>query len=114
MKWFGEPWPSAEVRAPICEDDADRIPTPVGEPCLWCMEPIEDGDQGEAMPALREDGWTTSYGHRECLFRQVVGGPAHIGGTCTCQGGCDDPDLGMTPREAGRWVWAHYEERQAP
>jgi hypothetical protein len=107
MRWFGEPWPSAELRAPICEDDSLRIPVPVGAQCLWCSELIEEGDRGEEIGHL-EEGWR--YAHRECCFRQVVGGPGHIQRRCTCCGGTEDPDLDMTPRQAALWVWHWYDQ----
>jgi hypothetical protein len=105
MRWFGEPWPSAELRAPVCENDADRIPVPVGAPCLFCAELIEEGDRGEEMVYVSSAA-DLRFAHIECAFRQVMGGPAHVQGTCTCQGGHDDPDLGMSQREAAKAVWA--------
>lgn len=104
MNWFGNPWPSAEARAPVCEDDAERVPVPVGELCLFCDESIAEDDRGELM------GYSGGMRavHIECTFRQSVGGPAHLLGTCTCQGGSDAPNLGMSPREAALWVWGHY------
>jgi hypothetical protein len=117
MRWWGDPWPSEELRAPICMDDAERVPTPVGEPCLWCSELIVEGDRGEVMPyvKLNDDAAPSivdAYMHVECVFRQGVGGPAHVQGTCTCQGGHDDPDLGMSEREAALWVWDHFTNAQ--
>lgn len=110
MKWFGEPWPAADFRAPVCEDDTERIPTPVGEPCLWCGEPIADRDRGQMIfgpPALVP-------AHIECLTRQAFGGPAHLQGTCSCCGGTNDPDLGMTPRQAAIWVWDWLNQQGQP
>lgn len=114
MQWFGEPWPSETVRAPVCEDDALRIPTPVGERCTWCDEEIVEGDRGESMWVAHGLGQPPSvgYAHMECLFRQVVGGPAHLGGGhCRHCGGPDDPadpDLGMSAREAAKAVWSAH------
>lgn len=109
MKWFGEPWPSEHNRAPICEDDEMRTETPVGEECLWCHEPIEEGDRGITMMEVVEVGHARTMPlHIECDFRQVMGGPAHIQGTCSCQGGTDDPDLGLAPREAAKLVWNEW------
>jgi len=95
----------------VCEDDTERIPVPVGEPCLWCEELIQAGDQGEELgyvglgdPPYRQ----LRYAHVECVFRQVMGGPAHVKGTCRCEGGPDEPDQGMGRREAARWVWEYY------
>jgi hypothetical protein len=103
--WFGEPWPSPDRRAAVCADDRKRIPIPVGEECLWCDETIEDGDRGESMVAVAAEPngkvmGRLRYAHAECMLRQVVGGPAHLLGKCTCQ-----VDLGMTRREAARWTW---------
>ena len=77
MNWFGEPWPSAELRAPVCEDDAERIPTPVDASCIWCGEAIALGDRGEAFPGIVDAGgeWVTEvkYAHAECQLRNVMG-----------------------------------------
>jgi hypothetical protein len=113
MHWFGSAWPSEHVRAPVCEDDAMRIPTPVGLPCMWCDELIEEDDRGEDIVMVVSDGDAgviakTAYMHIECSFRQVMGGPAHIRGECMCSGGDKDPDDGMTPHEAARYVWEHW------
>ena len=113
MRWFGSPWPSEELRAPVCADDALRIPVPVGAPCLWCSELIEEGDRGEEMGYVTgEMEPKVGYTHIECVFRQVMGGPAHLQGTCACQGGHDDPDLGMSDREAALLVWEQYSDAQ--
>lgn len=90
-----------------------RIPVPVGSPCLWCEELIVDGDRGESISMMTSDGNNgviakTAYMHVECGFRQVMGGPAHIRGTCSCEGGTDDPDLGMTPHDAAKFVWERW------
>lgn len=81
-----------------------QVPVPVGELCLFCDEPIEAGDRGEMMAYIN----AARPVHVECGFRQVMGGPAHVKGTCSCQGGSDEPDLGMTHREASLWVWKHW------
>ena len=41
--YFGEPWPSG-----VC-DNGIQVPTPVGELCILCGTPIQDGDQGSFM-----------------------------------------------------------------
>ena len=87
MQWFGAAWPSETERAPICEDDALRIETPVGDPCLWCHEPIEEGDRGVTMMELVDpDRAQVQPMHIECNYRQVMGGPAHVNGTCYVPG----------------------------
>ena len=80
MHWWGDPWPSEHIRAPICENDELRIPTPVGLPCMWCEELIQMGDRGEDMVVVMPDNENgvvakTAYMHLECQFRQVMGGP---------------------------------------
>jgi len=109
--WFGEPWPSAELPASICENPAQRVPTPVGEPCLHCGEEISSGDRGVLQQALNlgPDGRPISLVgalHIECLMRMTVGGPGHLLGVCSCGDGpgCD-PDMGMSPREAALRTW---------
>lgn len=49
MRWFGSAWPSAELRAPICDDDAYKVATPTGLKCLYCEQPIEEDDRGLVM-----------------------------------------------------------------
>ena len=79
MQWFGEPWPSAEYRAPVCEDDKDRVPPPPpGEPCLLCDHPIEQGDRGIVMPHMTSSSIMPGmfiteirYCHIECLIMNV-------------------------------------------
>jgi len=80
MKWFGEPWPSAELRAAVCEDDAQRIPTPVGEECTLCTQEIMQDDRGVALSHLQVDAnephltWIEQrYVHVDCLIQNVGG-----------------------------------------
>ena len=73
-KWFGEPWPSAEQRAPVCEDDADKVdPPPAGEECVFCGEGFAPDAQGIMMPhltAINRAEW--GYSHIECLVDNVT------------------------------------------
>jgi hypothetical protein len=108
QKWFGEPWPSAELPSPVCSNPADRVQTPVGESCLHCGEEIASGDRGVVIPYVDWDVGPvtrTSPVHIECHLRSVLGGPGHLLGLCSCGGGGCDPDMGMTPREAALRVW---------
>ena len=41
--YFGEPWPSG-----VC-DDGHRVPTPTGQECFSCGEPIEAHHQGSFL-----------------------------------------------------------------
>ena len=108
MTWFGEPWPSAETRAPVCGSDAEQVSTPVGDACLHCDEEIADGDRGTLMPYLGPTGSGARPVHVECLGRMTLGGPAHLMGLCACHGtdgDVGDPDLGLSPRAAALLVW---------
>jgi hypothetical protein len=49
VRWFGEPWPSSEQRAPICEDEEFHRPAPAGQRCAHCGLVIHEGDQGVIM-----------------------------------------------------------------
>lgn len=80
--FFGERWDAPVV------DDAIQVPTPVGEHCLHCVEPIEDGDCGfvQAMADLGPDGEMVErrcFTHAECDLRGVLG---HQVGVCHCTG----------------------------
>lgn len=94
--FFGEPW---DVPA---TEGQEHVPTPVGTPCLWCQVPIEDGDRGFILPAMRQTLAGDWYAdplpqHRECQMRSVIGSPAHLDGNCICHGG--DPARPQTPAE---------------
>jgi hypothetical protein len=82
-RWWGEPWPRADYRASVCEDDAFRVPTPVGERCMQCDEEIGPDDRGVMYPGyLDVDGWkpTSLYSHIECNIRSVIGCSANLRG----------------------------------
>ena len=133
MEWFGPSWGGH-----LC-DPAEHTDTPVGEDCLACDEPIEDGDQGILAPCLEAPRGTTEelerligqavenlvnkIGgaalnvldtrpiHYECHMRQVLGGVNHQDGNCYCQGGTMEPDPpGLSAREAARAALAHWEK----
>jgi hypothetical protein len=114
--WFGEPWPSVGRPAPVCADPGGRVAVPVGEVCLHCGEPVLAGDRGMMQQCVEIDRTPTAERtvtrvrplHAECLLRMSLGGPAHLQGRCSCHGSAgpgEDPDLGLSPREAARWVW---------
>lgn len=108
--WFGEPWPSDRLRAPICEDDTMRVPVPAGQTCIFCIEEIQPGDRGVLMPALAADGTSSiEAAHIECQFANTVGGAAHLdGGRCEHCGGEGDPYAGLSYRESALQVWQAY------
>lgn len=113
VRYFGAPWPSG-----VC-DDGEQVPTPVGEECLLCDQPIEDGHQGTFMIAAvasaahPQGAETYAPVHRECSLRSVLGGIAHLRRTCSCYaapGFADDPDAGLSYRESALLVWAYVQE----
>ncbi len=66
-QWFGESW-----GAPACEED-EHAPTPIGEPCARCREPILIGHQGLIMPAFgaERDPYAIAY-HLDCYLQSVL------------------------------------------
>ncbi len=109
MRWFGRAY-----GAPY-EADCEHIPTPVGVACLWCSEPIAEGDDGVTAGVLDTATMTAPREvpqHYECHLRAIVGGVMHQLGRCTCCGGPDglapDPE-GMTKREGARAAVALYD-----
>ena len=72
MRWWGEPWPSAEMRAPICQDEAAHGPVPLGQRCVHCGELIDADDQGVTYTGGRD------HAHKECTTRSVTGCPAAL------------------------------------
>lgn len=74
--WFGEPWPSRDRRAPICEDDESSIAAPAGEVCTHCAQVLTGADRGVAVPYLERDDLapaTHGYWHLRCFLAEVCG-----------------------------------------
>lgn len=96
--WFGETW-----HAPACEPQLE-VPTPVGETCLWCDEPIDEGHRGFTQRYYDGKTATVVPMHLECSLRQIMGGALCADGTCeNCgdgQGGAISDPPGLTMREA--------------
>ncbi len=108
MKIFGPaPW------GPALDGDVAFVPTPVGEKCIQCQEPIADSDSGLLMPFLSEAGPREVAEHRECFLRGVVGSVGHQLGRCSCFGGTEDDPPGMTKRAAARAAVALFERRRS-
>lgn len=102
--WFGPPWPGY-----VCYADDGRLleemrkPTPVGEACSLCAEPVREGDRGQAILCLETTGPTIRHVHAECGLRNLVGPADHLDGRCTCR----DPDRPARPyRAEALEVWA--------
>lgn len=74
-RWFGEPWPRADYRAGVCEDDGLRIPVPVGETCYLCDTTIVETDRGQETMGIGEGGKIEGpmYHHIECIMRNTQG-----------------------------------------
>ncbi len=91
--FFGERWDAGVVEGAV------RVPTPVGEACLDCAEPVVDGDRGFVRAVGRMVGGelrpSVEPVHAECDLRSVLG---HQVGVCPCTG------YGRT-RAAARLVW---------
>lgn len=106
--WFGDPWPSG-----VCYDEDGRLigemrkPFPVGESCLYCVEPFDEaaGHSGSAMPLGRADGTVSVvHVHKECSLRQVTG-------SVDCLEGRHRHDAtGETYRQEALAVWAWVQE----
>lgn len=110
--WFGVPWPSG-----VCYDDDGLLredmckEAPVGEDCCLCLEPIEPGQSGKAIPRLGDfkgnldADVVIEHVHKECLLRSAVGSPDHLAGRCTC---CSKEPMvsQLTYREEALTVWS--------
>lgn len=98
--YFGAWWD-----APMT-DDLEQVPTPVGEPCIHCGEPVVEGDQGTFMVDAQDPPYRLVPVHRECGLRAVMGGIGHHENHaywCTEKG---DPDGGRSYRQSALEVWA--------
>lgn len=100
--YFGQPWPSG-----VCEDGEQR-PTPVGEQCGKCKEALQTEDQGVFMWFMLRDFQGERPVHRECAFREVMGGIGHHEDHDFWCDTMHDPDAGLSYRESALRVWARY------
>lgn len=107
--WFGDPWPQAEYRAPVCQDDLFRAPTPTDVDCVMCGERIVEGDRGTSLGVVRMPGYVTETGwmHAECSLRSVVGNVAHVSGQCQHTGQCNEIEADKSYRQQSLDVWAY-------
>jgi hypothetical protein len=90
MAYFGRRYPAPAYA------DCPQTETPVGEPCNYCTELFQLGD----------DGWVLHDGskfHTECNLRMVVGSVAHQEKRCSCYGGNgSDVEDSMSKREGAK------------
>lgn len=104
--YFGDHW-----GAPML-DGLRQVPTPIGEPCFFCSEPIEEGDAGLFTTVHYTDNTRVQPIHRECNLRMVVGSLGHQRRTCSCfQDPGDDQEDGLTLREAALAAAREFEGR---
>jgi hypothetical protein len=74
VRWFGEPWPSEEKRAPVCSSDENRIEIPIGEHCERCEHsilPVHQGLRVRAATGHRRPRYV--YYHAPCMLANVLG-----------------------------------------
>lgn len=86
--------------SPYLSANLEVVPTPVGEPCLYCQEPILAPDIGFIVPHLDETGPRDAAQHRECMLRHLFGSVGHQMKKCSCYSGTEEDPPGMTPRQA--------------
>jgi len=83
LLYFGELWDM-----PFLDDKLALLrqaPTPLGQLCLYCTEPIADGDRGLLQPVIGAGGSAQIQPvHAECNLRSVVGSPQHLRQQCNC------------------------------
>lgn len=104
--FFGEPWPSG-----VC-DEGTQVPTPVGEKCALCDEPVEEKDQGSFMGIWEQSGLAPI--HRECSLRSVFGGIGHLEDHTFWCGNMHNPDGGRSYRQSSLEVWDWLQEHGVP
>jgi hypothetical protein len=98
MAWFGTNW-----GAHCCEDE--HVLTPVNKLCIWCDEPISVGDRG----FVDIGGYAV---HLECRIRMVVGSTGHQLRKCSCYGGTEEDQPGLTRRESALKAMELFERNQ--
>lgn len=92
------------------------VATPVGQPCLHCAEPIEQGEMGTFLNVVDVDlVGTLRPAHYECSMRDTIGSLAHQEGTCSCfvPGVQDEDPAGMTRHEAAILALALWQSRRS-
>jgi hypothetical protein len=92
----------------------ERVPTPVGRPCGWCLEPIGEKDEGLLVdPGDAEDAAPVPW-HRDCYMRQVMGSLGHMMQECSCFGGNRGDPAGVSKREAATIAVQFWERFRVP
>ena len=65
--WFGKSW-----GAPCCDPEL-HMPTPVGDLCVECAQPIEKTDQGMLIPFADMTPAVLGAYHLDCFLGNVLG-----------------------------------------
>lgn len=110
--YFGERWD-----APLLDGRIHQIPTPIGEQCLHCTEPIMEGDRGLLRTCIRDNASLAGLAdgsveptHLECDLRSSLGNAKHLSGGCRYTGDCQDEP--GTMREQARAVLAYLNDQR--
>ncbi len=90
--------------------DLERVPTPIGEPCTWCGEPIAAHDTGVLIRHVSASGTQEKPRHEECNARIVLGSVGHQKGLCSCYGGSQEDDPSLSMRENAHAALAYYSQ----
>lgn len=72
--------------------------------CEYCKEPILNGEKSENIFS------GNFLAHRECVIRMVVGSVGHQQGKCSCYGGYDESEEGLTKRQAAKAAYEYFEK----
>lgn len=96
LEYFGDRWDAPRL------DRAVQISTPVGAPCLFCREPIADGDRGLVTSVIYELAQepVREFAHAECELADGL-----LYGVCPCTG------FNTCSRAAARELWSRVMNR---
>ena len=75
--YFGPAWDAPAL------DNAEQVPTPVGETCPLCPDQITETDRGFLRGAVTTEGWSVRPTHALCEMLTTFG---HSFGICGCSG----------------------------
>jgi hypothetical protein len=67
MQWFGRSW-----AAPL--NELEQVAVPLGRPCLFCWQPIQDSARGVVMASVHPDrSASREPAHLLCFLRNTLG-----------------------------------------
>lgn len=70
VKFFNDGNPDTWRPPSFPNHDPERVPIPVGEPCLYCGVLFKDGDAGVVMPHMGETVSDKPW-HIQCLRKSL-------------------------------------------